>query len=184
VAASNEQARLLELFELQHDQGPCRDAQLHSEQVANVELRTAHSRWPTFTPRALADGYASVSAVPLRLRNQVIGALNLFRTAPGALDDEHLLLAQALADSATIGILQQRALHQGEVLIGQLQRALDSRIGIEQAKGVLAERWTLDVDEAFRMLRRYARAHNLKLSDLAEQVVAGKVDTGAMHAGD
>jgi GAF domain-containing protein len=180
VAASDEQARLLELFELQHDEGPCRDCQKSGKPVINAVLRAQGDRWPAFTPRALADGYLSVTAVPLRLRRRAIGALNLFRVTEDALDADQLTLAQALADSAAIGIIQQRAISQGEILTVQLQAALSSRVVIEQAKGVLAERLQVDMGDAYRMLRRHARDHDLRLTDLARQAVEGTVDVTTM----
>ena len=172
VAASSERTRLLELFQLQTDQGPCVDCFRTGQPVSVADLPSA-GRWPRFTAAAAEVGFAAVHAVPMRLRTEVIGALNLFDTAPGPLDEGKLRIGQALADVATIGLLQQRAIHRRDTLTEQLQTALESRVLIEQAKGVLAERLHLDMDEAFALLRGYARNHNRRLSDLAQTVVDG-----------
>jgi GAF domain-containing protein len=172
VAASSERTRLLELFQLQTDQGPCVDCFHTGRPVTVTDLPTA-GRWPRFTAAAAEVGFAAVHALPMRLRTQVIGALNLFHTHPGALDEGSLRIGQALADVATIGLLQQRAIHRRDTLSEQLQTALNSRILIEQAKGVLAERLQLDVAEAFTLLRNNARSHNRRLSDLAQSIVNG-----------
>src|SRR4029453_3421720 len=136
------------------------------------DLATA-GRWPRFAAAAAEVGFASVHAVPMRLRAEVIGALNLFDTEPGALDEGKLRIGQALADVATIGLLQQRAIHRRDTLTEQLQTALNSRVLIEQAKGVLAERLHLDMAEAFTLLPSGARSHNRRLSDLAQAIVDG-----------
>jgi hypothetical protein len=181
VAASDEQARLLELFEVQNEQGPCLDCYRTGEPLVNVDLAAARERWPGFVPQALAGGFGTSSALPLRLRANVIGALNLFRS--GALEDADLRLGQAMADAATISVLAYRAIRQGELLGAQLQAALDSRVVIEQAKGVLAERRQIGMDEAFRRLRGYARSHNRLLSELARDVVNGDIDVAASPSG-
>jgi hypothetical protein len=139
VAASDELARLLELFEIQADEGPCRDCYRLGTAVVNVDLDGARERWPQFTPQAIAAGFRSANALPLRLRSQVIGSLNLFHACAAGLGSAELRMAQALADAATIGILQQRSIRRGEVVAGQLQQALTSRIIIEQAKGDAGE---------------------------------------------
>jgi ANTAR domain/GAF domain len=176
VAASDERARLLELLEVQSDQGPCRDCFESGSAVINADLDGAQDRWPQFTPHAIAVGFRSANALPLRLRSQVIGSLNLFHAGPGGLGDAELRLAQAMADAATIGILQQRSVHRSEVLAGQLQAALNSRIVIEQAKGILAERLQTGPDEAFGVLRAAARSRNRLLSELAREVTDGTTD--------
>jgi GAF domain-containing protein len=172
VAASSERTRLLELFQLQTAQGPCLDCFRTGQPVSVADLTTAGG-WPRFTAAAAEVGFAAVHAVPMRLRNEVIGALNLFDTNPGALDEGKLRIGQALADVATIGLLQQRAIRRRDALTEQLQIALNSRIMIEQAKGVIAERLHLDVDKAFTLLRSSARGRNRRLSDLAQAVVDG-----------
>jgi transcriptional regulator with GAF, ATPase, and Fis domain len=173
TASSAENARLLELFELQADAGPCVDCYRTGQPVVNADLRANHERWPRFAEAAEATGYVSVHALPLRLRATTIGALNLFCAGPGPLTDEDVRTGQALADVATIGILAQRSLHQSELLTGQLQNALTSRVIIEQAKGVLSERRKISVDEAFALLRTQARNTNRHLSDLAREVAEG-----------
>jgi GAF domain-containing protein len=171
MAASDEQTRLLELFQLQHHEGPCLDAFLSGAPVVNADLRLAAERWPVFAPHAAQLGFRSVHALPLRLRTRVIGALNLFGADTGGLDPSDVKVVQALADVATIGLLQEQAISRGEVLTEQLQSALNSRIVIEQAKGALARAHGVDVDRAFDLLRGYARNHNRKLVDLAHAVL-------------
>jgi transcriptional regulator with GAF, ATPase, and Fis domain len=177
IATSNEQARLLELFQLQNDEGPCLDAFANGARVSHPDLANAGGRWPRFTAAATEAGFAAVDAVPMRLRNQVIGALNLFRNRSGELDDTALRTATALVDVATIGLLQQRSIHHHQVLTEQLQAALNSRVIVEQAKGLIAERLQVDMDTAFSALRAHARGHNLKLSRVAHEVIAGNLDT-------
>jgi transcriptional regulator with GAF, ATPase, and Fis domain len=175
VAASTEQTRLLELLQSQTDQGPCPEC-FHTGRpvaVADLSAPTAAGRWPRFAVEARKVGFSSVHAVPMRLRTDVIGALNLFCTQPGALDEDTLRLAQALADVATIGLLQARAIRQRDTLAEQLQTALNSRVVIEQAKGVIAERRHVDMDESFTLLRSTARTNNRRLSELARAVVDG-----------
>jgi len=172
VAASSERTRLLELFQLQTDEGPCVDC-FHTGQPVSVADLSSAGRWPRFTAVAAEAGFAAVHALPMRLRADVIGAVNLFGTQPGALDGEKLRIGQALADVATIGLLQQRAIRQRDTLTEQLQHALNSRILIEQAKGVLAERYHLDVADAFALLRDGARSRKRRLSELAQAIVDG-----------
>ena len=172
VAASSERTRLLELFQIQTDQGPCLDCYATGQPVFEADLLSA-SRWPRFTVAAKEAGFAAVHAVPMRLRTEIIGALNFFTVEPGALDGSLVRLGQALADVATIGLLQQRAIHHRDTLTEQLQTALNSRIVIEQAKGILAERLQVNLDQAFFLLRQGARSHNRRLSDLAYAIVVG-----------
>jgi GAF domain-containing protein len=178
MASSSEAMRLVELFELQSDEGPCLDCYRTGEPVVIEELATVSSRWPRFVPVALDAGFQSAQALPMRLRSAVIGALNLFRTHGGALDDADVLAAQAFADVATIAILQHRAVFEAHVLNKQLNHALKSRIVIEQAKGVLAERAGLDMEQAFAQLRRYARQHNVQLVNVARGVIDGTLTLG------
>jgi transcriptional regulator with GAF, ATPase, and Fis domain len=173
VAASTEQTRLLELLQLQTDEGPCPESFHSGQPVAVADLSTATERWPRFAAEARHSGFASVHALPMRLRTDVIGALSLFDTHPGALDQDTIGLGQALADVATIGLLQARAIRHRETLTEQLQTALNSRIVIEQAKGVIAERRHLDMDQSFTLLRGTARTSNRGLAELARAVVDG-----------
>ncbi|MFF7447662.1 MULTISPECIES: GAF domain-containing protein [unclassified Streptomyces] len=185
IAASDEHTRLLELFALQHDQGPCVECYRSGTARTNIDLTRpeATAGWPRFAARARETGYATTHAIPLRLRSRIIGALNLFHTTPQhRLGDGDVALAQALADVATIAILQQRTLEQPHVENGQLEAALTRRVLVEQVKGVLAERWNTSVDDAFAAFRSYARAHHLSLSDLAAHVISGVVDTSAFPA--
>lgn len=179
VAASSEQARLLELFQLQNDEGPCLDCFSSGETVTNADL-TSGTRWPLFAAEAHLAGFLAVQAFPLRLRDVVIGTLNMFMENRVDLSEEDCRLCQALADVATIAILQNQATTEAHNVNGQLQRALTSRITIEQAKGILAERSHVDMAEAFSQLRKFARDNNRKLSDIAAEVVAGMSALGAM----
>lgn len=179
LASTSERTRLLELYQLQADSGPCLDAFSSGHQVVVPDLAAAQERWPQFTSAARGAGYASVHALPMRLRSGTIGAMGLFSDRQETLTPDKLALAQALADVATIAILQHRALLRSEVRSEQLQIALNSRVLIEQAKGVLAERSSIDMDEAFNRLRRYARSHSERLVDTARGVVEGSVEPGA-----
>ncbi|TDU86856.1 ANTAR domain-containing protein [Kribbella voronezhensis] len=176
MASSDDQAELLELFELQQDEGPCPACFRSGQPVVNVDL---HS-WPDFAAAAAAGGYVSAHAVPLRLRGQVIGAMNLFRSSSAPLSADDTALAQALADMATIGLLHQREVEGHRELSSQLQHALDSRIVIEQAKGMLAERAGLSVSEAFSAMRSYARGNGCGLTSVAHNVLDGSLQTDAL----
>jgi transcriptional regulator with GAF, ATPase, and Fis domain len=176
VAASSEAVRLLELFQLQSDQGPCLDCFRAGQPVDSGDLAAAVQRWPRFAPAAQQAGFAAVQALPMRLRDQVIGALNLFRASPGALPPADVRVGQALADVATISLLHERSMRHSDTLNEQLQTALNSRVIIEQAKGKLAERLGLDMDHAFTLLREVARNRNRRLSDLAQAFVDGSED--------
>ncbi len=172
VASSHEDADVMELLQLQADQGPCVECCRTGAPVSVPDLADAASRWPVFVAAVAERGaYRSVHALPLRLRGEAIGTMNLFHRQPGALPDADLVVGQALADVATIGILHERAIRRSEVLTEQLQAALNHRVIIEQAKGVLAQRGNLSMNEAFDRLRRYARTHNTRLSEVARQVV-------------
>jgi transcriptional regulator with GAF, ATPase, and Fis domain len=173
MAASTEQTRLLELLQLQTDEGPCPECFHTGRPVAIADVAAAAGRWPRFAAEARRFGVASVHAVAMRLRTDVIGTLNLFGAEPGLLDEDTLRLAQALADVATIGLLQARSIRLRDTLAEQLQSALNSRIVIEQAKGVIAERRNVDMDQSFTLLRGTARANNRRLSELARAVVDG-----------
>jgi hypothetical protein len=174
IATSNEQVRLLELFQLQNDEGPCLDAFGGGTVISQPDLGAAGGRWPRFAAAATAAGFAAVDALPMRLRHELIGALNLFRTEPGELAPTALRTAEALVAVATIGLLQERSIRNQEILTEQLQTALNSRVIIEQAKGLVAERYGMDMEGAFAALRGYARSHNLKLSDVARSVIENR----------
>jgi GAF domain-containing protein len=172
VAASSERIRLLELFQLQTAEGPCLEC-FRTGTAVSVEDLTVAGRWPGFSVAAAEVGFAAVHALPMRLRQDVIGALNLFGVAPGALDAERLRVGQALADIATVGLMQQRAIQRRDALSEQLQNALNSRVMIEQAKGLLAERLQISVSDAFAVLRSSARSRNRRLADLAQALIEG-----------
>ncbi len=174
MASSNEATRILELFELQCQEGPCYDCYRTGALIVASDLTGADGRWPHFAAESLAAGFRSVHAVPMRLRGTTIGALNVFRQETGALDEADAQAAQALADVATIAILQNRALLAAQVVNEELQNALHSRIVIEQAKGVVAERAGIDVEKAFTLLRAYARNHGRRLADVAHDVIDRK----------
>jgi len=173
VAASSEAARLLELFQLQSDQGPCLDCFRFGQPVTVTDLPAQADRWPRFAAGARDAGFTAVQALPMRLREQVIGALNLFRAAPRPFDPAGISIGQALTDVATISLLHERSVRRADTLNEQLQTALNSRVIIEQAKGKLAERLGIDVDQAFSLLRDRARTSNRRLSDLARAFVDG-----------
>lgn len=176
MAASDERSTFLELFQVQAQQGPCQDAFARGQVVVDVDLTRASPRWPRFAPRAAAAGYRSVHAFPLRLRSELIGAMGLFATEVGRMDDDDLRIVQGLADVATIGLLQQRAVHRGDVLSAQLQGALDSRVVVEQAKGAIAQHRGVSVDDAFDLMRSYCRGNGLRLGEVARAVAAGSSD--------
>jgi len=176
MAASDENARLMELFQLQHDEGPCLDCFRTGVPVILSDLSEAMDRWPAFAPRGIEAGVRSVHAFPMRLRSHVIGALNVFGEEPLPFEPDDIKVVQAMADVATIAILQERAISSAEILTEQLQGALNSRIVIEQAKGVMARAHGVDVDDAFTALRTHARNHQLRLVDLAHDVVNGTVE--------
>jgi len=173
AAASSEEAGLLELFQLQNDQGPCLDCFRTGRPVTADDLTGPCQRWPRFAEAAARSGFRTVEALPMRLRDQVIGALNLFRAEPGPIGPADLRIGQALADVATIGLLHERNVRRREAVAEQLQAALNSRVVIEQAKGKLAERLSVDMDRAFNMLRDYARNTNQHLTDVARTLVEG-----------
>ncbi len=183
VASSSEAMRVVELFELQAQEGPCLDCYRSGEAVINEDLATVNGRWPRLTPVAIEAGFRSVHALPMRLRRSVLGALNLFSSHAGAMADDDVVAGQALADVATIAILQQRAFVESRVLNEQLDHALTSRVVIEQAKGVVAERAGLNMESAFEAMRRYARSNNLRLVDVARRVIDKTLAPGALAAG-
>lgn len=175
VASSNEATRVVEVYQLQTRQGPCVDAVRTSQTTVADDLEQMRIKWPRFAQTAESVGFKSVHAFPLRLRKETIGALNLFNSATPSLGVDDQRIAQSLADMATIGILQQRSRERSSSLTDQLQTALDSRISIEQAKGVLSEHGQVDMNTAFETLRHYARNNNLKLRNAAEQVVDRRI---------
>jgi transcriptional regulator with GAF, ATPase, and Fis domain len=180
MAASSEEVRLLELLQIQTHEGPCLESYSTGAIVSDTDLQVAQHRWPRFAPEAVGRGFLAVSAIPLRLRSRVIGALNLFHAAPGALPQPDIRLAQAMADVASVAIVQDQAIRAAEVRSGQLQHALDSRVAIEQAKGMLSERAQVGMDEAFGRLRSYARSNNRRLTAVASEIVRGALPIEAV----
>jgi transcriptional regulator with GAF, ATPase, and Fis domain len=175
MASTTEEARLLELFVLQNDEGPCLDCFTTGQQVANVDLDEFSQRWPRFYAAASAAGYRSTHALPLRLRGQTIGAINLFCERRSALSQEDVDLGQALCDIATVALLHERAMRSSEILAEQLQGALNSRVVIEQAKGVLSARADIPLEAAYSLMREYARRSHQRLSAVATDVTKGTI---------
>lgn len=176
LASTSERADLVEIMQLAAGSGPCVDCFRTGVVVDIADIAESGERWPEFKEAALGQGFRAVHATPMRLRGQVLGAMNLFRTKPGNLNPADAGVAQALADVATIGILQERSIRETSIVAEQLQRALESRVVIEQAKGVLAALDGIGMDEAFTRLRSYARDHNLTLRAVAEGVTARSLD--------
>jgi GAF domain-containing protein len=172
MAASTEQVRLLELFQLQNEEGPCLDCYRTGQGVESADVASEARRWPRFTVAARERGFAAVRAVPMRLRDQTVGAMNLFRHVPRPFSADVVAVAQSFADMATISILQIRALAHSELMVEQLQTALNSRILIEQAKGILSARRRVGIAEAFTLMRSYARTNNRLLSQVAQAIIA------------
>jgi GAF domain-containing protein len=180
MASSSEAMRVLELFEIQAREGPCVDCFRTGRPVVNRDLAADKTRWPRFAVEALNAGFHSAHALPMRLRGNGIGALNLFHVGEGAMLEDDINAAQALADVATIAILQHRATLESQVLNEQLHHALNSRILIEQAKGMVAENQGLNIEESFAVLRNYSRNHNLRLVDVADSVIGGSLPASAL----
>ena len=177
LATSSHAVELLELFELQADSGPCLEAYRSGQPVTPPDLQAMRSWWPAFSVQAEAVGFRSAQAVPMRLRADVIGAMNVFRRGEGALVGSQLKLAQALTDVATVALISERTSTARQLLADQLQAALSSRVLLEQAKGVLAERLGVSVEQAFDMLRKAARGSGRTLRDVATTVLAGGPDS-------
>jgi hypothetical protein len=181
VASSHESAHLLDLFELQNEEGPCLDCYRTGEPILNHSLAPPDNQWPNFAMEARRLGFTTVHALPMRLRGEVIGAVNIFASNPTALTQSEVEVGQALADVATVSLLQERGLREARLLNEQLQGALNSRIAIEQAKGMLAERRGIELDAAFDALRAYARHTNQKLSAVAQALLAGTLSAEVLE---
>ena len=177
MASSSERSEALELLQSQHEEGPCFECYHSARLVFSENLAADRERWPRFVPAAIDAGVSSVHAIPMRVRGESVGALNLFRSQAGRIAERDVTLGQGMADIAAVALLQERAMRQTRGVVAQLQGALNSRVLIEQAKGVLAERARVSVDAAFAIMRAYARAHNNRLSDTARDVVEGNLDT-------
>jgi GAF domain-containing protein len=171
MASSNASGKALELFELQHAEGPCLDCYRTKQAVVNADLREAADRWPRFAPMATDLGFQAVHAFPMRLRDNTIGALNIFGEGDHRFGPADVRIVQALTDVATIAILQERNISRAEALTEQLQGALNSRIIVEQAKGALAQLEGVSIDEAFDILRQRARSSQQRIVDVASAVL-------------
>jgi transcriptional regulator with GAF, ATPase, and Fis domain len=181
VASSHESAHLLDLFELQNQEGPCLDCYRTGEPILNQSLAPPDNQWPKFAAEARRLGFTTVHALPMRLRGDVIGAVNIFASNATALTASQIEVGQALADVATVSLLQERSIREARLLNEQLHGALNSRIVIEQAKGMLAERRHIDMDAAFDTLRAHARSTNQKLSAVARSLLAGTLSAEALE---
>lgn len=175
IASTSHRSELVELMQLKAGEGPCVEAVATGRVVSVADLEGIAERWPVFAEDARSSGYASIHSIPLRLRDSTLGSLNLFREQTGQLNEPDAASARALADIATISILQQRLVEESGIAQAQLQRALDSRVLIEQAKGYLAQKQGLDMDAAFARIRSYARSTRSRLAAVAEEIIAGRV---------
>jgi len=182
VASSSETMRSLELFQLQANEGPCVDCFRSGLPIVNIALAVDDGRWPLFTTKAMAQGIRSVHSLPMRLRGRTIGALNMFRTAAGAMREDDVVVAQALADVATIAILQHEVAADALLLNSQLSQALNSRVIIEQAKGKVSESAGIDMDDAFQLLRSHARNHNVRLTILCRDIAEGNASARSLDS--
>jgi uncharacterized protein YigA (DUF484 family) len=180
MASSSERSEALELLQSQHEEGPCFECYHSARPVFSENLASDRGRWPRFVPAAMDAGISSVHAIPMRVRGESVGALNLFRSQVGRIAEHDLMLGQGMADIAAVSLLQERAARETRGVVAQLQGALNSRVLIEQAKGVLAERAQVSVDTAFAIMRAYARSHNRRLSDAARGVVDGNLDASEL----
>ena len=178
MASSSEDAFAMDLLEVQKEVGPCIEALETGEPVSVSDIQAESERWPDYAAKASKFGLKSIDAIPLRLRDETVGALNLFRLESGGSSSQDLDAMRALADVATISILQARAIEDAEDTAGHLQIALDSRVTIEQAKGIVTENLEIEMTEGFERLRRYARNNNLKLTKVAQRVVDGALRPG------
>ena len=179
IGASTEAVGLLELFQIQNDEGPCLDC-FNTGVVVSEDDLTTSTRWPKFAAESVRAGFPAVCAVPLRLKDLILGCLNLFMSEPTGLAESEVSLAQALADVASIAIIQDMATREAAIREGHLQHALNSRIVIEQAKGMIAERAHVDMDDAFSRLRSFARNSNTGLTEVAEGLVSGTIGIDAI----
>ena len=180
MASSSERSEALELLQSQNEEGPCIECYRRGESVRSEDLSAETDRWPTFAPAAVQRGFRSVQALPMRVRGETVGAMNLFRAKPGLLGEADLSLGQGMADIAAVGLLQERTVRESRGVIAELQGALNSRVIIEQAKGMLAEAAEIDVDAAFARLRAYARDNNRRLSDVAGDLIDARLDAATL----
>jgi GAF domain-containing protein len=182
IATTSEAIETVELFQVQNEEGPCQDCFTTGKPVSAPDLEAERSRWPRFSPVAIHGGFRCAHALPMRLRHRVLGALNLFRTEPAEMSAQDLATGQALADVATIALLQSRTVDDARLVADQLENALQSRVMIEQAKGIIAQSLGCDMVEAFSRLRGYARSRRARLSMVAAQVVDGTLKPATLVA--
>jgi GAF domain-containing protein len=176
AASSDAAARYMEVFQLQCRSGPCVEVVRTGRPIVVTDQAELHRRWPVFGKAVGQVGYRAVYALPMRVREETIGALNLFSTAPAGLDELDAEVAQAMAHAATIGIMQQRSITRATLLAEQLQLALNTRTAVEQAKGIVSEYAGVDVGTAFEAIRKFARSHQANLGSVAEQLVGRTLD--------
>lgn len=175
IVSTSERSEFVEMMQLRAGEGPCVEAVATGQVVSVEDLRDVADRWPKFAADARQSGFASLHAIPMRLRDSIIGSLNLFRDRVGKLNEPDAIAAKTLADIATISILQQRLVEESILTQGQLQRALDSRVVIEQAKGYIAQSHGLDMDAAFQLIRAHARSTQTRLSVVAADITTGRL---------
>jgi GAF domain-containing protein len=175
LACTTERMKVLELVEVQNDEGPCRDSFHTGQQVINQRVDAMEYQWPTFIPMARTAGFLMLHAFPMRLRGKSIGAINIFDSNLREITTHEAAIVQAFADVATIGILQERSAADGAVLTERLNRALSTRFVIERAEGLVAENLKTTIDEAFSLLRGYSWRENQRLSDVARSITEGTI---------
>jgi GAF domain-containing protein len=180
MASSSARSEALGLVQARAEEGPCFECYLGSRLVFSEDLALDTHRWPTFARAAVQQGISSAHAIPMRVRGHTIGTLGLLRAGTGRLSERDVPLGQGMADIAAVALIQERAMRETRGVVQQLQGALNSRVVIEQAKGVLAERGSVSVDVAFVSIRRYARHHDRRLSDVARDVIDGRLDAAAL----
>jgi GAF domain-containing protein len=180
MASSSERSEALELLQSRNEEGPCFDCYRSSAPVFSESLVADSERWPMFARAAVQEGINSVHAIPMRVHSRTIGALNLFRANTGRLAERDVPLGQGIADFAAVALIQERTMRESRGVVQQLQSALNSRVLIEQARGVLAERGNVSVDVAFASIRAFARTHNSRLGDVARDVIEGRLDAAAL----
>jgi GAF domain-containing protein len=182
LASTDESAELVEVMQLAAGAGPCVDCFTSGTSVSVPNIAASGGHWPDFEGAALGQGFQSVHATPMKLRGEVIGTMNLFNVAPGAFRPRDAAVVQALADVATIGILQQRIATESHLVAEQLQRALDSRVLIEQARGAMSQALGLTMDEAFGALRNYSRNNNMTMHAVATAITTRSLTADALLA--
>jgi GAF domain-containing protein len=172
VTAVSQASRELERNQEEQQAGPCREAYETGVVVRVTDVRKESARWPEFSATATRLSVAGVAGIPMRLADQIIGALNLYSPEPREWSDVDIAVAGVLADVATSYVVNASKLRQQEQLSEQLQEALESRVVIEQAKGITAYKNAVTIDQAYQLMRRHARNNNASLRLVAEAIVA------------